>query len=101
MSNHDYTKEEIARQGREIYDREIRRKVEGDHDGEFLVVDITSGRFSMGQDSEEAFEGAEEENPEGVFYLMRVGRKAAHRIGSSAAFSTAFSTATGEASPSA
>ena len=35
MSNHDYTKEEIARQGREIYDREIRRKVEGDHDGDF------------------------------------------------------------------
>lgn len=97
MSNHDYTKEEIARQGREIYEREIRREVESDHDGEFLVVDITTGRFSMGQDSEEAFERAEEENPDGVFYLMRVGRKAAHRIGSGAAFSTA----TGEARPTA
>lgn len=95
MSNHEYTKEEIARQGREIYEREIRREVEGDHDGEFLVVDITSGRFLIGHSSEEAFDRAEEENPEGVFYLMRVGRKAAHRIGTSKAFSRA----TGEARP--
>lgn len=95
MSNSEYTKEDISRRGKEIYEREIRRQVEGDHDGEFLVVDITTGRFSMGESSEEAFEGAEEENPEGVFYLMRVGRKAAHRIGASATFSGA----TGETRP--
>lgn len=85
MKNNEYSKEEIARQGKEIYEREIRQEVERGHDGEFLVVDITTGRFSMGQSSEEAFDSADEGNPEGVFYLMRVGRKAAHRIGASEA----------------
>lgn len=78
------TKDEIARRGREIYERDIRAEVERKHDGEFLVVDVATGDYAVGEDDEEVFDRAEAKNPEGLFYLMRVGRPAAHRIGSSA-----------------
>lgn len=73
--------EEIARRGREIYDRDIRsEEFDGEHDGEFLVVDTTTGDYAVDGDGDEAFDRIEENNPDGLFYLMRVGRKAAHRL---------------------
>ena len=83
MSDSMLTKDEIARRGREIYERDIRADVERDHDGEFLVVDVATGDYAVGKDDEEVFEHAEAKNPEELFYLMRVGRPAAHRIGGS------------------
>lgn len=84
MSDSILTKDEIARRGREIYGRDIRADVERDHDGEFLVIEVSTGDYAVGKDDEEVFEHAEAKNPEGLFYLMRVGRPAAHRIGGSA-----------------
>jgi hypothetical protein len=78
------TEDEISRRGRELYERDIRAGVEREHDGEFLVVDIFTGEYAVGEDEDEVFDRAEARNPEGLFYLMRVGRRAAHRIGGSA-----------------
>jgi hypothetical protein len=77
----EYTKEEIARRGREIYERDIRSEVEWDHDGRFLIVDITTGHYEVADDELTAFDRAEEKNPEGSFFGLRVGRRAAHRLG--------------------
>jgi hypothetical protein len=82
MSARRLTKDELAQRGREIYERDIRHEVEKDHDGEFLVVDAETGDYAVDEDQDLAFERAEAKNPEGLFYLMRVGRRAAHRIGS-------------------
>lgn len=81
MSDPIYTKDEISRRGREIYERGIRAEVESGHDGEFLVVDVATGGYEVGEDDDEVFDRAEAKNPEGLFHLMRVGRAAAHRIG--------------------
>lgn len=56
-----------------IYERDICREVEREFDRAFLVVDVTTGAYSLGQ-SDEAFDSAEADNPDGLFYLMRVGR---------------------------
>lgn len=75
--------EEIARRGREIYERDIRsEEFDREHDGEFLVLDTTTGNYAVSKDDDEVFDRMEEENPDGLFYLMRIGKKAAHRIGS-------------------
>lgn len=76
-----YSAEEVARRGREIYERDIRAAVEHDHDGRFLVVDVATGRYEIADDELVAFDRAEEKNPDGAFFLMRVGRRAAHRLG--------------------
>ncbi len=81
MNGSEYTKEEIARLGGDIYERDIRSEVEHDHYGRFLVVDVTTGHYEIADDELSAFERAEEENPNGSFFLMRVGRRAAHRLG--------------------
>lgn len=81
MNSSGYTKEEIARLGREIYERDIRAAVEHDHDGRFLVVDVTTGYYEVADDELGAFDRAAEKNPYGAFFLLRVGRRAAHRLG--------------------
>ena len=74
--------EEIARRGREIYERNIRSEgFDREHDGEFLIVDTTTGDYAVSMDDNEAFDRMEQGNPQGLFYVMRIGRKAAHRIG--------------------
>ena len=60
-----YTKEEIARAGHEIYERDIRAAVEPDHDGRFLAVDVTTGRYEIADDELGAFDRAEEKTPTG------------------------------------
>lgn len=81
MERHGLTKEEVVRRGREIYEREIRAKVEPGHDGEFLVVDITTGSYEVGESDVAASDRALRKNPDAVLYFLRVGRPAAYRIG--------------------
>lgn len=83
MNHPEYTPEEIARRGREIYEQDIRPNLESIErlDGAFLVVDITTGGYFIGKSDDEAFEKAEKKNQDGPFYLMRIGRATAHRIG--------------------
>ncbi len=78
----EHDAEEIARLGEEIYKREIHaEEFEAEHEGEFLVVDVTTGEYALASDDAEAFDLAEEKNPDAVLYLLRVGHRTAHRIG--------------------
>ncbi len=81
MERHGLTKEEVVRRGREIYERELRAKVEFEHDGEFLVVDITTGSYEVDESDVAASDRALRKNSDAVLYLMRVGRPAAYRMG--------------------
>ena len=46
--------DEIARLGQEIYRRDIRDKVLGDHDGAIISIDVDSGQWAIGQDIRES-----------------------------------------------
>ncbi len=81
MERHGLTKEEVVRRGREIYEREIRAKVEPDHDGEFLVVDITTGSYEVAADGITAARRIRKRNPEALLCFLRVGHPTAYRIG--------------------
>ena len=37
--------DEITRLGDEIYERDIRKQVEADHDGEVVAIDVESGKL--------------------------------------------------------
>ena len=81
MPRSQYSVEEIARLGEEIYDRDIRAEVEREHDGEFLVIDVTSGSYEVDASDVAASDRALAANPDAVLYFMRVGRPSAYRIG--------------------
>lgn len=76
-----HTTEEIARRGREIYERDIRREVESAQRGRFLALDVRSGDYEIADDDLEASEKLLERRPDALLYGLRVGERAAYRIG--------------------
>ena len=71
----------VAQRGREIYEANIRADVEPEHEGRFLAVDVESGQYALADEELEAFAQVREKAPEGTLFLIRVGYRAAHRIG--------------------
>ncbi len=89
MSGRAYTKEEVVRRGREIYEREIRARVEPEHDGEFVVVDVESGSYELAVDGITAAHRIREKSPGAVLCFLRVGSPTAYRIGAPISTGTA------------
>jgi hypothetical protein len=81
MKSQSMTPEEIARRGQDIYDHEIRDKVESAHRGEFLVVDVLTGAYEIARDDLTASDRALEKNPKAVLYGVKIGSAAAYRLG--------------------
>jgi hypothetical protein len=76
-----YSKEEFARRGNEIYERDIRPQVEADNQGKFVAPDIETGEWEMDVDDFTATERLLNRVPDAQIWLMRVGHRAAYRIG--------------------
>lgn len=82
MKNSDHRAKEVVRRGREIYERDIRSKVEPEFEGKFIVVDVITGDYVIADDDSEAFDLAEAKHSDGVHYVARIGHRAPYRIGS-------------------
>lgn len=81
MSQRTLTAAEIARRGRMIYDREIRPRVEAEHAGQFLVIDLISHDHEIAEDDLTASDRILARNPRAVLYGCRIGEPAAYRLG--------------------
>jgi hypothetical protein len=68
-----HTTEEVARRGREIYEREIRARVEPEHAGRFVVVDVRSGDYEIADEDLEASDRLLERRPDAMLYGQPVG----------------------------
>ena len=66
---------------RDLYENGIRQKVEADNLGRYIVIDVDSGDYEVGDDhmalTDRLF--ARHDNPS--LYLLRIGHRAAGRIG--------------------
>ena len=74
-------KEETARLGDEIYERDIRRQVEADHHGEIVAIDVDSGDFAIAENVIAAWERLVSQHSEGGFWFVRVGYPAVYHLG--------------------
>ena len=81
MPHPSYTSEAIAARGKEIYQQQIREKVEPQHKGKFLSVDIETGDYEIDTDDLSPSMRLLAKRPEAVIYSLRIGFRAAHRIG--------------------
>lgn len=81
MPYSDYPPGTIAARGKEIYQQQIREKVEPQHKGKFLSVDIETGDYEIGADDLSPSMRLLAKRPEAVIYSLRIGFRAAHRIG--------------------
>jgi hypothetical protein len=76
-----YSAEETPRRGDEIYDRQVRAKVEAEHCGEVVAIDVQSAAYAPGETAVDASKKLLTEYPRAQIWLVRIGDRALHRIG--------------------
>lgn len=76
-----YSKEEFARRGDAIYERDIRPRMKPEHDGMFVVIDIESGAYEIDADEMAASDRLSARFPYAQAWLKRVGRPYVYRFG--------------------
>ena len=75
-------REETARLGDEIYERDIRTQVETDHHGEYVAIDVDSGSWAISDDLRSAAKDLRTKRPGAIdVWLLRVGHRAVHHFG--------------------
>ena len=75
-------KEEIARLGTEIYERDIRPQVEADHLGEVVAIDVESGSWAIDDEVLEAIDRLRGQRPLAInVFCERVGYRALDSFG--------------------
>ena len=75
-------REETARLGREIYERDIRAQVEADHHGEIVAIDVASGDWAIAESVIDARERLRVLRPQAVDVLFeRVGYQTLYSFG--------------------
>ena len=75
-------REETARLGDEIYERNIKPRVEADHYGEFVSIDVDSGSWAISDDLLTAAKRLRERSPDAIdVWSVRVGHRALHHFG--------------------
>ena len=76
-----YEKAEFARLGQEIFEPDIRPHVTLDDEGKFVAVDIETGLYEINRDDYTATERLLECKFDAQIWLLRIGDRAAYRIG--------------------
>ena len=81
MPRTDYISEVVATRGKEIYQQQIQAKVESEHKGNFLAVDIETGDYEIDIGDLSPMMRLLAKRPDAVIFSLRIGFQAAHRIG--------------------
>lgn len=68
-----YCKEEFARWGNEIYDREVLPRLSAEDAGKFVAIDIETGAFECDEDEIVASNRLLARNPEAQIWFRSVG----------------------------
>lgn len=76
-----YSKEEAARRGTEIYERQVRPEVEARAHGKVVAIDIETGAFEVAEDTLAASNRLLPRCPDAQIWFVRVGHRGLHRFG--------------------
>ena len=81
VSQPRYSKEEFARRGDEIYERDIRPHIEAGNEGQFVVIDLDTGAYEIDMDELVASDRLLARHPDAQVWLTRVRSRYARRFG--------------------
>jgi hypothetical protein len=76
-----YGKDEFARRGQEVYERDVRPYLTPDDEGKIVALDIETAAYELDRDDFAATERLLARRPDAQIWLVRVGQPAAYRIG--------------------
>ncbi len=77
-----YSKEEFARRGDAIYERELPPMLEKGNEGKFVAIDIETGAYEIDADELAASDRLGARVPNAQIWLRRIGSRHARRFGS-------------------
>jgi hypothetical protein len=80
MPHPRFSSEEIGRRGQELYDQKIRHQVEAGNKGKYLVIDIETGEYALGDDTLELSHHLHAKHPGAALYAMRIGYPGTFRM---------------------
>jgi hypothetical protein len=76
-----HSKEEFAKRGDVIYEKDVRPQLKSDDEGKFAAIDIESGKYALDADELKAGQKLRKRVPEAQIWMVRVGSRSVHRIG--------------------
>lgn len=65
--------DEIIKRGEEIYEKNLKNKLEPQMAGKFVVIEVESGESYVENTKEEALDRAKKDFPYKVFFVRRIG----------------------------
>lgn len=80
-SVHDAAGDELVVKGQQVYDQRLKATLEPHYAGSFVAIEPDSGRYFLGDTGIAALRSARSEIPGKLFYLVRIGHRAAYNIG--------------------
>ena len=76
-----YSKEEMAKRGKELYEAGIRQQVEAGNEGKIVAIDIETGRFEVDSDVVPATNRLFEQRASAQPWVIRIGHRAVDKFG--------------------
>ncbi len=76
-----YSKEEFAKRGDALYEKEILPKLTAKDHGKFLAIDIDTGRYEIAADEMKAGNRLRRHLPNAQIWMVRIGHPATRRFG--------------------
>jgi len=76
-----YSKEEFARRGDAIYEKDVLPRLKPEDDGKFVAIDIVTGEYEIDEDELAACDKLNSHAPDAQTWLVRVGSRYLHRFG--------------------
>lgn len=64
---------EIARKGEEIYEKNLKDKIEKDYYGKFVAIEVETGKYFLGETLDEASNKAKKKYPDKINYIKKIG----------------------------
>jgi hypothetical protein len=77
----EYTDEEVAQRGDELYERVISPEEKERYKGRIAAIDIETGDYEIDDDELTASDRLFARNPTAEIWFVRVGERAVHRLG--------------------
>lgn len=76
-----YSKEELAQRGQELYETQIRQKVESGNFGKVVAIDIETGNYEVADNVLPATRHLFERNPDAQPWVIRIGHRSVYHFG--------------------
>jgi hypothetical protein len=76
-----YSKQEHARLGKQIYEDDLRTRLEPENDGKIVAIDVDTKEFEVAESVISATQRLLARLPDAQIWCVRVGHRAVHRFG--------------------